>query len=32
VETENVDPNTNLRRKLIYSTSVIPRNHAIQTQ
>jgi prepilin-type N-terminal cleavage/methylation domain-containing protein len=30
VETENVDPNTNLRRKLIYSTSVIPRNHAIQ--
>lgn len=30
VETENVDPNTNLRRRLIYSTSVIPRNHAIQ--
>jgi prepilin-type N-terminal cleavage/methylation domain-containing protein len=29
VETENVDPNTNLRRRLIYSTSVIPRNHAI---
>jgi hypothetical protein len=32
VETENIDPNTNLRRRLIYSTSVIPRNHAIQTQ
>jgi len=30
VETEAVDPNTNLRRRLIYSTSVIPRNHAIQ--
>lgn len=30
VETENVDPNTNQRRRLIYSTSVIPRNHAIQ--
>ncbi len=30
VETENVDPDTNLRRRLIYSTSVIPRNHAIQ--
>ncbi|MEI7671070.1 MAG: prepilin-type N-terminal cleavage/methylation domain-containing protein [Deltaproteobacteria bacterium] len=30
VETENVDPNTGLRRQLIYSTSVIPRNHAIQ--
>lgn len=29
VETENVDPNTNQRRRLIYSTSVIPRNHAI---
>ena len=29
VETEGVDPNTNLRRRLIYSTSVIPRNHAI---
>ena len=29
VETENVDPNTNERRRLIYSTSVIPRNHAI---
>jgi prepilin-type N-terminal cleavage/methylation domain-containing protein len=29
VETEDVDPNTNLRRRLIYSTSVIPRNHAI---
>ena len=30
VETENVDPSTNQRRRLIYSTSVIPRNHAIQ--
>lgn len=28
VETEDRDPNTGLRRKLIYSTSVIPRNHA----
>ena len=27
VETEDVDPNTNQRRHLIYSTSVIPRNH-----
>ena len=30
VETEDVDPNTNQRRRLIYSTSVIPRNHAIR--
>jgi prepilin-type N-terminal cleavage/methylation domain-containing protein len=30
VETEHVDPNTNQRRRLIYSTSVIPRNHGIQ--
>lgn len=29
VETEDVDPNTNQRRRLIYSTSVIPRNHGI---
>jgi prepilin-type N-terminal cleavage/methylation domain-containing protein len=29
VETEHVDPNTNQRRRLIYSTSVIPRNHGI---
>lgn len=32
VETEDVDPNvpgTNQRRRMIYSTSVIPRNHAI---
>jgi type II secretory pathway component PulJ len=29
LETENVDPNTNQRRRLIYATSVIPRNHAI---
>ncbi len=28
VETENVDPNTKLPKKLIYSTSVIVRNHA----
>jgi prepilin-type N-terminal cleavage/methylation domain-containing protein len=30
VETENVDPNSGLRRQLIYSTSVIPRNHGIK--
>jgi type II secretory pathway pseudopilin PulG len=30
VETEHVDPNSNQRRRLIYSTSVIPRNH-VQT-
>jgi type II secretory pathway component PulJ len=29
VETENVDPNTHQRRRMTYSTSVIPRNHAI---
>jgi prepilin-type N-terminal cleavage/methylation domain-containing protein len=29
VETEDIDPNTNSRRRMIYSTSVIPRNHAI---
>ncbi len=29
VETEEVDPNTNQRRRMIYSTSVIPRNHVI---
>lgn len=28
VQTEDVDPNTKQRRSLIYSTSVIPRNHA----
>ncbi len=27
VETENVDPNTGARRRMTYSTSVIPRNH-----
>ena len=27
VETEDADPNTKQRRHLIYSTSVIPRNH-----
>ncbi len=30
VETEDVDVNTGERRRLIYSTSVIPRNHGIQ--
>ena len=30
VETEDVDANSGQRKKLIYSTSVIPRNHAIQ--
>lgn len=30
VETEDIDANTGQRRSLIYSTSVIPRNHAIQ--
>lgn len=29
VETDAIDPNTGQRRRLIYSTSVIPRNHAI---
>ena len=29
VETEHIDPNTGQRRDLIYTTSVIPRNHAI---
>jgi len=29
VETEHIDPNTGERRRLIYSTSVIPRNHVI---
>ena len=27
VETENIDPNTGARRRMTYSTSVIPRNH-----
>jgi prepilin-type N-terminal cleavage/methylation domain-containing protein len=30
VETEHIDPNTGQRRRLIYSTSVIPRNHGIR--
>jgi prepilin-type N-terminal cleavage/methylation domain-containing protein len=30
VETEDVDPTIKTRRRLIYSTRVIPRNHAIQ--
>ncbi|NWF57337.1 MAG: hypothetical protein HXY45_21365 [Syntrophaceae bacterium] len=29
VETEDVDPNSYQRRRMTYSTSVIPRNHAI---
>ncbi len=29
VETEEVDPNTGQRRRTVYSTSVIPRNHVI---
>ncbi|MCX7982875.1 MAG: prepilin-type N-terminal cleavage/methylation domain-containing protein [Syntrophales bacterium] len=29
VETEDIDPASGQRRRLIYSTSVIPRNHAI---
>jgi len=32
VETEEIDPATGTRRRLIYSTSVIPRNHAISQQ
>ncbi len=30
VETEDVAPDTMQRRRMIYSTSVVPRNHAIQ--
>lgn len=30
VETEGIDPNTGQPKRMIYSTSVIPRNHAIQ--
>jgi prepilin-type N-terminal cleavage/methylation domain-containing protein len=29
VETEDLDPNTKQRRRMIYTTSVIPRNHGI---
>jgi prepilin-type N-terminal cleavage/methylation domain-containing protein len=29
VETNTIDPNTGQRKRMIYSTSVIPRNHAI---
>lgn len=32
VETEEVDPSTKQRRKMVYSTRVIPRNHAIVMQ
>jgi prepilin-type N-terminal cleavage/methylation domain-containing protein len=32
VETENPDPNTGQRKRLIYSTSVIPRNHVSSGQ
>jgi prepilin-type N-terminal cleavage/methylation domain-containing protein len=30
VDSESVDPSTSQRRRMIYSTSVVPRNHAIQ--
>ena len=30
VETEDKDPNSGLRRRMVYSTSVIPRNHVIK--
>jgi len=30
VETEEIDPSTGQRRRMVYSTRVIPRNHAIQ--
>jgi prepilin-type N-terminal cleavage/methylation domain-containing protein len=30
VETENVDPNSGQSRRMVYSTSVIPRNHVIK--
>jgi hypothetical protein len=29
VETEDLDPNTRQRRRMIYTTSVIPRNHGL---
>lgn len=29
VETEQIDPSTNQRRRMVYSTRVMPRNHAI---
>jgi prepilin-type N-terminal cleavage/methylation domain-containing protein len=29
VETENLDPTTNARKRLVYSTRVIPRNHGV---
>jgi type II secretory pathway component PulJ len=32
VETEDVDVNTNQRRRMIYATNVIPRNHVITSQ
>ncbi|HOG17835.1 MAG: hypothetical protein A4E73_03709 [Syntrophaceae bacterium PtaU1.Bin231] len=32
VETEDIDPNLQQRRRFIYSTSVIPRNHVIGMQ
>jgi hypothetical protein len=28
VDTENVDPNTFQRRRMIYTTSLVPKNHA----
>jgi prepilin-type N-terminal cleavage/methylation domain-containing protein len=30
VETEDIDPNSGQRRRMIYSTNVIPRNHVIK--
>ncbi|MBN2653792.1 MAG: prepilin-type N-terminal cleavage/methylation domain-containing protein [Nitrospirae bacterium] len=30
VETDRIDPNTGQRRRMVYSTSVIPKNHAIK--
>jgi type II secretory pathway component PulJ len=30
VETEDVDPNSGQRRRMVYSTNVIPRNHVIK--
>lgn len=30
VETDEIDPSTGQRRRMVYSTRVIPRNHAIQ--
>ena len=32
VETDEIDPSTGQKRRMVYSTRVIPRNHAIQIQ